>query len=252
MKRVAFILFTVLLVIALGACVRSKSPEEQLPAAEAEVAETTPAAEGDVLGQLETFVTQTAMAEQGESKAVEDETTEPGEEAEMPGSEETLPGEETPVEEQQPLEPTATPEVQVESQPTATPELVEAQPTTPPVEVPPPTPGIPKTHTIQRGESVFCISRRYNLNPSEVLSLNNLSASTILAPGQVLRIPQTGNKFPGNRSLNAHPDVYTVRGNESIHEVACFYGDVDPMVIAMVNNISAPYNLTAGQQLQIP
>lgn len=251
MKRVAIFIITLILVIALAACVRSKSPDQQPPVAETEATDATPAAEGDVLGQLETFVTQTAMAEQGESKAVEDETAPGGEEAVSEG-EETMPGEEAATEEVQPLEPTATPEILEEPLPTATPEEVVVQPTTPPIEVPPPTPGIPKTHTIQKGESVFCISRRYNLNPSEVLSLNNLGSGTILSPGQVLKIPQTGNKFPGNRALNPHPDVYTVGSNESIYEVACYYGDVDPMVIAQVNNIRSPFGLTAGQQLQIP
>jgi LysM repeat protein len=85
-----------------------------------------------------------------------------------------------------------------------------------------------------------------------VLSINNLASGTLLSPGQVLKIPQTANRFPGNRALHSHPDTYTVGSNESIYEIACYYGDVDPLVIASVNNISAPYGLQPGTKLQIP
>ncbi len=255
MKRVVFVLIVLLLLVSLGACVRSKSTESQLPPESGPGADATPEVEGDVLQSLDQFVTQTAMASEGGSKAVEEETSLPevGEstDVESPSDEtgtgEAQPGENTTDETAPGTEPEAT-EVVVELEPTATPE-----PTSPPVvEVPDPTPGIPKTHTIQKGESVYCISRRYDLNPSEVMSINGLASGTLLNPGDVLKIPQTGNPFPGNRALHSHPDTYTVSSGESLYEIACYYGDVDPLVIASVNNISAPYGLTPGTQLQIP
>jgi LysM repeat protein len=111
----------------------------------------------------------------------------------------------------------------------------------------------PATYTLQQGEFVFCIARRYNLNPDDVLALNGLYDSQTIYPGLTLQIPQTGS-FPGDRTLHSHPDTYTVSGNNdtSIYGVACYYGDVFPESIASANNLPLSTTLTIGQRLTIP
>ncbi|MFH2102837.1 MAG: LysM domain-containing protein [Chloroflexota bacterium] len=116
-----------------------------------------------------------------------------------------------------------------------------------------PTPGRPATHALQPGEYPYCIARRFNLNPEELLTLNGLTDGQLYIPGLQLTIPQTGNPFPGDRSLRTHPATYTVTSVEdTIYKVACYYGDVDPMTIAAYNGLAAPYRLTTGQILNIP
>jgi LysM repeat protein len=44
-------------------------------------------------------------------------------------------------------------------------------------------------HTIQRGETLYCIGRSYGVVPSAIAEANGLSFSAILAVGQVLQIP---------------------------------------------------------------
>ncbi len=124
-------------------------------------------------------------------------------------------------------------------------------PTIPPVAF---TPGsIPSTYTLQEGEFPFCIARRFNVNPFELLQLNGLSDGMIYRPGLPLRIPQTGNPFPGERALKPHPTTYTVeKANMTIYAVACEFGDVFPEAIAAVNNLSLSARLTLGQVLNIP
>jgi LysM repeat protein len=144
---------------------------------------------------------------------------------------------------------------------TPTPDPFAVGPTPEPVTVVPPTqpvvvsePGVrPATYTLQQGEFPYCIARRYNLNPADLMALNGLSdaAARSLSPGLVLKIPTTGT-FPGQRWLKAHPTTHTVGLNETIYSIACQYGDVDPMQIASANGLSAPYTLTVGQSLQIP
>jgi LysM repeat protein len=118
------------------------------------------------------------------------------------------------------------------------------------------TPGPrPTSYTLQKGEWPYCIARRYNVNPNELLSLSGLTTaqSNALLPGQILNIPQTGNPFPAPRALHAHPDTYTVASsNETVYGVSCYYGDIEPAVIANANGISVSASLTAGQQLKIP
>lgn len=111
----------------------------------------------------------------------------------------------------------------------------------------------PSTYTLQHGEFVFCIARRFNVDPDETLALNGLFDSQTLYPGLVLKIPQSGKPFPGNRMLRNHPATYTVTSsNETIYGVACEFGDIDPAAIAQANSLSVGAALTAGQQLTIP
>ena len=111
----------------------------------------------------------------------------------------------------------------------------------------------PATYTLQNGEFVFCIARRFNIDPDETLALNGLIDSQTVYPGLVLKIPQSGKAFPGNRMLKTHPATYTVASsNETIYGVACEFGDIDPSAIAQANGLSVGAALTAGQQLSIP
>lgn len=137
---------------------------------------------------------------------------------------------------------------------TATPLPTEPPPA--PTAVPPvlvPTEGpLPTTYTIQKGEFPFCIARRYNVNQTELLSLNGLGLNSQVATGTTLNIPQTGNPFVTERSLIAHPAQYTVVSGDTIYTVACKFGSIGPDMIILANNLASPYTLTAGQTLQIP
>ena len=99
----------------------------------------------------------------------------------------------------------------------------------------------PTSYTLQQGEFPYCIARRYNVNPDELLSRNNLTAaqSGALMPGLVLSMPQTGDPFPSDRALHSHPDSFTVDSSDTtVNGVACYYGDIDPQSIATANGIS--------------
>jgi len=112
----------------------------------------------------------------------------------------------------------------------------------------------PSSYTLQQGEFPYCIARRYNVDPNDLLDLNNLSGDQNVEPGIVLSIPQSGNPFPGDRSLINHPGSYSVIGDNdsTIYGVACKFGDVFPESIAQANNLSLSTALTIGQTLSIP
>lgn len=117
----------------------------------------------------------------------------------------------------------------------------------------PPTPILikPDTYTIHEGEHVYCIARRFDVNPIDLMNLNGLNNYSYLSEGDVLKIPTSGS-FPGERALNPHPDTYLVSAGETIYDVACYYGDVAPESIIVVNFLVEPYKISAGQILQIP
>lgn len=122
---------------------------------------------------------------------------------------------------------------------------------TPVVIVPTATPGRPATYTLMPGEFPYCIARRFNVNPDDLLSMNGFSQGQILQPGLQLNIPQTGS-FPGTRALHPHPSTYTVSVDDTIYGIACYFGDVDPTSIAAANGISLTTPLTTGRVLNIP
>jgi len=231
-KKLAFVLtLSLVFVLVLSGCERSASQsilptpteggEFSLDLTDSE----TPAAE-DAMAELQTFATQTAMAESGSVEA----TSTPSPESPLPAGTESA------------------------SLPSPTPTQVAQDAPTPGGTLPTPVVTRPTTYTLLKGEFPFCIARRFNLNQYELLNLNGLSLAqgNNLPVGYTLQIPQTGNPFIGDRTLRAHPDIYTVTGDETIYKVACLYGDVTPEAIITVNNLVAPYSLTIGQQLSIP
>jgi len=112
--------------------------------------------------------------------------------------------------------------------------------------------GRPATYSLQKGEFPYCIARRYNVNPDDLLSINGITDGNIFYPGLTLTIPQSGS-WPGDRSLHNHPDTYTVDSSDTtIYGVACYYGDIFPETIASANNLSLSSILTFGQKLTIP
>jgi len=116
---------------------------------------------------------------------------------------------------------------------------------------PTPTPGKPATYKLQEGEFLYCLARRFDVNPTDLLQLNGLSDTAVLQPGMELKIPQTGS-FPGERALIPHPSTYTVKLNDSVYRIACAFGDVDPIYLAAFNGLTAPYVLEVGKLLNVP
>jgi len=116
------------------------------------------------------------------------------------------------------------------------------------------TPGIPSTYTLQLGESLYCLARRYNLDPSAIINANPKVNPNFIPDGTTINLPQ-GPVWPtevGSRALSVHPATYTVASGDTIYKIACKYGDVSPEAIAQANGLAAPYNLTTGQTLSIP
>jgi LysM repeat protein len=111
----------------------------------------------------------------------------------------------------------------------------------------------PGTYVLHQGEFPYCLARRFNVNPEELLTLNGLSSSqSEYTPGMTISIPQSGGTFPGQRSRRAHPTQHTVLTGDTIYSIACDFGDVDPMGIVSVNGLSGSYALTVGSTIQIP
>jgi LysM repeat protein len=110
----------------------------------------------------------------------------------------------------------------------------------------------PAAYTLQAGEFPYCIARRFNVDPMDLLNLSGLSDGVVYPAGTVLRIPQSGS-FPGDLALRPHPTTYTVTSSdETFYSIACLFGNVHPSQIAQANGIALGSPLTVGLVLQIP
>jgi len=120
----------------------------------------------------------------------------------------------------------------------------------PATSVPPANPG---TYVMHEGEFPYCLARRFDVDPGELMTLNGISPNqTYFPPGTEIIIPTSGNTFPSQRSLEVHPTSYTVGYGETLYSIACKFGDVDPNAIAAANGIAVDSELEAGTILQIP
>ena len=174
----------------------------------------------------------------------------------------TAAGETSPTEPPTPVPPAPTPTTVPAMPPTPTPVPPTA---TPVVVAPSPTPQtvssgqhvIPAEYVLHQGEFPYCIARRFNIHPEDLLQANGISPwQYYFAPGTRLRIPQNARPFTdfAPRALRPHPTTYTVRGSgETLYSIACKFGDVWPEDIAQANGL--PLNdepLAPGTVLHIP
>lgn len=245
-RFLVFCTLAIILVFGAAACTRSLAPEAtSAPSSgEGQPGAGEAGATSDVMEQIWQLATQTALAQQG-GAAPQQTPLPPTAGSEVGGEVATA----APVEEGGGQAPTQAPVVE---QPTAAGPAPTTTTAPTAVIVPTATPGRPSTYTLMGGEFPYCIARRFNVNPVELLSQSGLSQNSQPPAGTTLTIPQTGNPFPGDRTLRDHPTTITVQAGQNIYEIACLFGDVSPDAIAYANNLAAPYNLTAGQTLQIP
>jgi len=111
---------------------------------------------------------------------------------------------------------------------------------------------LPKVYWLQKGEFPFCLARRFNIDPGQLMCVNGFCNGLAFYPGQSVIIPDNPLPFPGRRALHLHPATYRVCPGDSIYKIACFFGDLDPIYLAQFNGLTSPYRLRAGQILNIP
>ena len=111
---------------------------------------------------------------------------------------------------------------------------------------------VPDSYTLHQGEFVFCLARRFNILPEDIMVYNGIESGTIHYPGETIQIPPDRRTYIGDRALQYHPSNYTVVYGDTLYSIACLYGNVDPRAIAAANDLDIDLALTPGTVLQIP
>jgi murein DD-endopeptidase MepM/ murein hydrolase activator NlpD len=96
---------------------------------------------------------------------------------------------------------------------------------------------LPARVTVQRGDTVYALSRRYGVPVKDIIGANRLSPPYILHVGESLLLPR--------------PQVYVVQRGDTLYGIARVYG-VDMHDLAGLNRLGPPYNIWVGQSLALP
>lgn len=102
------------------------------------------------------------------------------------------------------------------------------------------------TYTVQSGDSLYSIARKYNTTVDEIKALNNL-ATNLLSIGQVLKIPIKDMEQEMETSSYIE---YIVKSGDSLYAIANKY-DVTVDEIKNYNNLTSNL-LSIGQKIKIP
>ncbi len=112
-----------------------------------------------------------------------------------------------------------------------------------------------KTHIIRKGDSLSKICKRYNINKTTLLKINNLRSNELLA-GNHLRIPYSTTRYrlinKGEEQRIAANDLllHTIQPGETLSKIARAY-NVPVSLIVNWNGLKSVHKIRAGQQLAL-
>jgi len=97
------------------------------------------------------------------------------------------------------------------------------------------------SHTVKSGDTLDGIGKQYGVQPSAIVTLNNIDNPNRIVPGLVLKIPPSPNA----------PKKYEVKSGDTLGSIAIAQGTT-VAELSSQNKIDDPKSLRAGQVLVIP
>ncbi len=109
------------------------------------------------------------------------------------------------------------------------------------------------TYTVQRGDSLMEIARRFNTDVVELGRINNVLNYNLIYAGQVLTLPQREPEVESTPAPTNTPEPvrHFVQFGDSVYRIAARYG-VTSQAIIEANQIENPNRIFYGQILIIP
>jgi LysM repeat protein len=118
--------------------------------------------------------------------------------------------------------------------------------------VPPsnPPPGNPSTYTVQRGDWIYALARRFGVPVASLLAANPGINPNLLYPGQVLTIP-SGSTPPPDPQVPPSGNTYTVQRGDTLFAIAVRFRTTI-IALQIANKLANPNFIFPGQVLMIP
>jgi len=111
----------------------------------------------------------------------------------------------------------------------------------------------PETYTVAAGDTVSEIAGRYGLSTASVLALNGLSWSSMIFPGQQLKLTNTGTLPPVvvTEAPSTQSSRYTIVAGDTISSIAERFG-ISSLSVLTANGLGWESIIYPGQTLAIP
>lgn len=107
------------------------------------------------------------------------------------------------------------------------------------------------TYTVEKGDTIYGIARKFDIKPSVIMDANDLTASSKLYVGQQLKIQSSSSKENSRETFNSKDGtIYTVEKGDSIYKISKKFG-VSMQCIREANSLYSD-KLLVGQKLTIP
>jgi len=116
-----------------------------------------------------------------------------------------------------------------------------------------------QAYTVKKGDSLWAISKRYNVSLNELYAANDLNKNSVLKIGQQIQIPVEGGTATVTTvaadayqpsDYNMATETYTVKGGENLSKIAVKY-NTSVRALKAANNKTSDL-IRVGEKLMIP
>ena len=113
------------------------------------------------------------------------------------------------------------------------------------------------TYTVQAGDTLYGIARRSGMSLNTLLSLNGLSQSSVIHPGQTLKLSGASSttvaspvSYKSTASSASTSGTYTVKAGDTLYRIAYNHG-ISLTTLLSINGLSETSTILPGQQLVV-
>ena len=97
-------------------------------------------------------------------------------------------------------------------------------------------------YTIQNGESLTSIAKKFDTNVNMLLDINNISYEDMLKAGSEIIVPKSKEKYF---------EYYTIEKGDNLYRIALKY-NINPELLSNLNGLMMDDYIYPGQELLIP
>jgi len=112
------------------------------------------------------------------------------------------------------------------------------------------------TYTVQAGDTLYSIARRSGMSLNTLLSINGLSQSSVIRPGQTLSVSGNASQATATQvsyqsaGASTSNGTYTVKAGDTLYRIAYNHG-ISLTTLLSINGLSETSTIRPGQQLVV-